>query len=303
MTTDYEPRDEETFEPENRGETRHIREQIDLLLDGELDERDRKTLLKNLDAAPGGWKDCALAFLESQMFSQSLRKFRGRAMQSGTSASTPATSRTPESRAYPQGEASPECSGQPPSMLRRRRRFPITLVASLTAFVLGGLLFSVIQRGSPQNSESFTTLTGPFEGQASPPLIAEHHSVPGTFVSQVSDKGNPFPLHAADSPFVTVTPKIQCQNGLPRTEYVSLPQGDGQDAALVPCYLASDIEADRYLKSPPLISPHEMEFIHRHGSEVNIHREHVVVPAGENRHAVIPVDRVIVSYSPELDVL
>ena len=105
------------------------------------------------------------------------------------------------------------------------------------------------------------------------------------------------------SPFMTATPKTQHENGALRTEFVTLPQEPGMSTMAVPCYLASDIEADRYLKSPPRIAPNEQEFIRRHGNEVNVYREHFVVPAGEKRHAVIPIDHVIVNYLPELNVL
>ncbi len=41
-------------------------EQIDLLVDGEMDEQQKTQLLKSLDYEPDGWKRCALGFLESQ---------------------------------------------------------------------------------------------------------------------------------------------------------------------------------------------------------------------------------------------
>ena len=40
--------------------------QFDLLVDGELGEEDRRALLGRLDGEPGGWRRCALAFLEAQ---------------------------------------------------------------------------------------------------------------------------------------------------------------------------------------------------------------------------------------------
>ncbi len=39
---------------------------FDLLVDGELDDRQRRELLAGLDDEPGGWRQCALAFLEAQ---------------------------------------------------------------------------------------------------------------------------------------------------------------------------------------------------------------------------------------------
>jgi hypothetical protein len=46
--------------------------QLDLLVDGELNETDRRELLVRLDHEPDGWRRCALAFLESQCWRQEL---------------------------------------------------------------------------------------------------------------------------------------------------------------------------------------------------------------------------------------
>jgi anti-sigma factor RsiW len=39
---------------------------IDRLVDGELPDAERRELLRRLEAEPGGWRRCALAFLEAQ---------------------------------------------------------------------------------------------------------------------------------------------------------------------------------------------------------------------------------------------
>ena len=46
--------------------------QFDLLVDGELSEAQRRELLLGLDDEPGGWRRCALAFLEAQAWKQQL---------------------------------------------------------------------------------------------------------------------------------------------------------------------------------------------------------------------------------------
>lgn len=46
--------------------------QLDLLVDGQLDEAQRRELLTRLDAEPGGWRRCALAFLEAQAWREDL---------------------------------------------------------------------------------------------------------------------------------------------------------------------------------------------------------------------------------------
>jgi hypothetical protein len=45
---------------------------FDLLADGELDEPRRRELLSRLDDQPGGWRRCALAFLEAQTWRNEL---------------------------------------------------------------------------------------------------------------------------------------------------------------------------------------------------------------------------------------
>ena len=46
---------------------------LDRLVDGELDEAERRALLLRLDQAPQGWRRCALAFLEAQSWRSETR--------------------------------------------------------------------------------------------------------------------------------------------------------------------------------------------------------------------------------------
>jgi hypothetical protein len=48
----------------------HDDRSFDRLVDGELSEAERRELLAQLDREPGGWRRCALAFLESQSWRQ-----------------------------------------------------------------------------------------------------------------------------------------------------------------------------------------------------------------------------------------
>jgi hypothetical protein len=47
---------------------------IDRLVDGELAPEERRRLLAALEAAPGGWRRCALAFLEAQAWSGEMKR-------------------------------------------------------------------------------------------------------------------------------------------------------------------------------------------------------------------------------------
>ena len=52
-------------------------QRFDLLVDGELNESARRELLSRLDDEPGGWRGCALAFLESQSWRRELGAIAG----------------------------------------------------------------------------------------------------------------------------------------------------------------------------------------------------------------------------------
>jgi len=54
-----------TFEDDGR--------RFDLLVDGQLSEARRRELLSGLDDEPGGWRRCALAFLEAQTWKEDFR--------------------------------------------------------------------------------------------------------------------------------------------------------------------------------------------------------------------------------------
>ena len=49
-----------------------LNEELDLLVDGQLNDEERRRLLSRLDATPDGWRRCALSFVEAQMWQQDL---------------------------------------------------------------------------------------------------------------------------------------------------------------------------------------------------------------------------------------
>jgi hypothetical protein len=65
--------------------------QLDLLVDGELNEPDRVELLRRIETEPDGWRRCALAFLEGQGWRQALEGHVYASLQlPGTNAALPA---------------------------------------------------------------------------------------------------------------------------------------------------------------------------------------------------------------------
>lgn len=73
----------EDIRPIDHNDTGHDKagpeQQFDLLVDGELSEDDRRSLLLQLEHEPDGWRRCALAFLEAQCWKAELGQMAHRA--------------------------------------------------------------------------------------------------------------------------------------------------------------------------------------------------------------------------------
>ncbi len=92
---------------------------FDRLADGELDEAARRALLSRLDGVPGGWRLCALAFLESQAWRSEMRLATGK---SGTAVMSREIARRDRSR------------------VARARRSSLLALAIVAAFAGGWLV-------------------------------------------------------------------------------------------------------------------------------------------------------------------
>lgn len=73
-------------------------EAVDLLVDGELDEAQRRGLLSRLDERPEGWRRLALAFLEAQCWKREMPALVRAARQPAPCAGPPPRRRWPEGR-------------------------------------------------------------------------------------------------------------------------------------------------------------------------------------------------------------
>jgi hypothetical protein len=92
---------------------------FDLLVDGQLDEPRRRELLSGLDDQPGGWRKCALAFLEAQSWREAMDAF----------------TRPQAAPREPVAEVKKTASPPP----RRRRRDYLTTALGIAASVLLGI--------------------------------------------------------------------------------------------------------------------------------------------------------------------
>ena len=72
-----------------------LEHQLDLLVDGELDQAARRDLLVHLDRETDGWRHCAMAFLEAQSWCDELGHLAGEPLDTASQQNSPGPTRRP----------------------------------------------------------------------------------------------------------------------------------------------------------------------------------------------------------------
>jgi len=113
---------------------------LDRLVDGELPDVERRELLLRLDKEPGGWRRCALAFLEAQTWSEAL-----------TSTAGPQCVTSSESASGVSYDPGHRCVDTPRSPIARRSRFwrPVARFTGLAAALVLAFALGWSYRGGP----------------------------------------------------------------------------------------------------------------------------------------------------------
>jgi hypothetical protein len=238
---------------------------FDLLVDGELSESQRRELLEALDEEPGGWRRCALAFLEAQCWKQEL----GADLLSADRSSAVSAARSGQDARAPETPASRQAW--------RFRRLG-TLLAMAASFLLALYLGTQWQRmwydrgaastsgnSIAENRQSGSPAHRPSE---SPTLLAE----------------NKQPAGPSSGPWRTVT--------------LSLPAGpEGQSRSIeLPAVERQDIDEAWLQSLPPALPPDVIRALERTGYQFRQHRALVPLEMKDGRQLVVPIDQVEVHY-------
>jgi hypothetical protein len=172
---------------------------IDRLVDGELPDVERRELLVRLENEPGGWRRCALAFLEAQLWRQAMT-------------SVAATAVVPALSAIPDHPLRKMFSWRPLVRLTG-------LAASLTAAFFLGWAY---HHGLEQKAPSGTVAVSPAEGS---------QRNQGQVVAEYSNPGKSSQALASIDPFVK---RLQQQGYSVETEnrLVSMESKDGRKVKL-----------------------------------------------------------------------
>lgn len=240
---------------------------FDRLVDGELNESERRELLAGLDQEPEGWRRCALAFLEAQCWKQVL----GGLQDASAAESLPAAS----------AESIPVSREQPsfqPQRSSRIGRFN-TILAMAASFLVALWLGSLVQRS--WRGVSVPVGRGPLGEMAAHSANQKSFSPVGRGAAGIAAApGDVKP----SSPWRVVT--------------VSAPSdGKTPDRALsLPAVERNSLD-DQWLQGiSPAIPADVLQAFQRTGHQVEQRRELIPVPLKDGRRLLVPVDQVDVHY-------
>ncbi len=130
---------------------------IDRLVDGELDPAERRALLVRLETEPGGWRRCALAFLEAQSWREALAPPTAGSASGGASR-TPAAPVTPP-------------TAPRPGFARRWRPMAAVAAGWLSAFAVGWIASGGTSTSRPGSTPGGPTAAAPGVSTNVGPLV------------------------------------------------------------------------------------------------------------------------------------
>jgi hypothetical protein len=240
------------------------RQSLDMLVDGELPEPERRELLLSLDQVPEGWRSCALAFLEAQCWKQ-----------------TCGTDAREQTRPAARGRTDwqsvlPSVVTRPRSRLRRFMGSGLTALATaatfLVALALGWTLRDALRGGRPPGpgaGEVAEVLPGGVEGEG-----------PQAERGQTPDTTRQIAVRAVPQPWGTVQ--------------VSLPGAteDSRESISVPVTESDRVEESWFRPSPDAMPADVQAALERLGYQVRQQRQLLPVPMQGGYRLVLPVDQV-----------
>jgi len=229
---------------------------LDMLVDGELSEPQRRELLGRLEETPDGWRRCALAFLESQSWRQGLGELRRGS------------------------ESKPRLAAGVAGAAFRAKFGSLALVAAsfVAALVLGMLLRGSLDPGARptpdpgQIAESETA--APAAQQPAAPLAIEAENVPMAAPAEEPWQEDP-------SRYVSLP--------------VSGPDGRSESIRL-PVVFREGLDESWLESLPSAVPPEVVEAFRSAGHDVRQQRQLLPLWMRDGRRLVLPYDQVEIHY-------
>jgi len=254
---------------------------FDLLADGELSEAERRELLSAIEDEPGGWRRCALAFLEGQCWRRELGAVRKETAERPAGAVSVSVD-----AAFADDPAPSVAAGRRSTWLLHTTGTPLAMAASfLASMALGWWAFG------PRRGDDFTP--------APPVHVAEHGSAAGA--APGPDVG-PWP----DRGLAGQEPAVSRQQGAPpetvpgRWRWVTLTpaaeNAQGADPIRLPAVEPPAFDENWLQSLPGGLPPEVLEALRDAGHRVRHHRDLVPFMLDDGRRLLVPVDEVDVHY-------
>ena len=233
--------------------------EIDLLVDGELNELRRRELLADLDKTSDGWRRCALAFLEDQCWRQTCGSIN---------ADTKRLSTTTPAPAHKPSDSKPSDAVQ-----YRRRPGAVAKAAGVLFAMAASFLFAL--------------------GLGSMIWNADQQIHPGVPVGPEQAGIVATPINPLDGSLVHDTKVI-----LPQTITITYKRPDGTKRSIqLPAVAQNSIDAARLRETPSAIPPELVQAFQEAGHNVHQSRRLVPFRLKDGRRLFVPVDRLDVRYA------
>lgn len=233
---------------------------LDRLVDGTLDLPAQRDLLTRLDQTPGGWRRCALAFLEAQAWGSEFRQLRGETDHLG-------------SKSFARSEGPQIANRQSPA--RSLGRLVGVALALCVAFGLGRLSMPVeprlqdaVVRAPEQRTVAAPDETAVAEGDG--PLVT-----PEEFQAPEPDND----VHVA----ARLSWQLQ-QDGEKRKVEVPVLEGRGLDMEWL-------------MQQPTAVQEPIRKALERRGHKIETQRQLLTVNLKDGRSVVVPIDQVQVKFA------
>ncbi|HVX60965.1 MAG TPA: hypothetical protein VHC19_10195 [Pirellulales bacterium] len=252
-----------------RADQEHL---LDLLVDGELDEANRRELLMWCQRDPEGWRQCALAFLEAQSWSRQLRDVGGAASlptQTAPPSDNPQAAGSQTRSAQAVIPASRDPLVQRTGLMQSWKPFigPLAMAASfLAAFGLGLLARSGWQAGRGTGRPESLSAANLEIARQEPDAAVEQEQGPGYAMPRRENLGQV--RLVVDGP------------------------GGAEQEIQLPVVESGSMDAD-FLQNPPAAVPAEIQqMFERMGHQVRQRREMLPLRLKDGRRLIVPVDQV-----------
>jgi hypothetical protein len=250
-----------------------LAELIDRIVDGGLTPAQLRRVVSELDSTPGGWRRCALSFIEAQAWGEAFRNLDGTVEE--------------KPRLLPDSDCSVPAMASTlrpvsTSSVISRRWIGDALAAGIAiiAFSLGWLVHGVrnpVQSDRPANPAVVTAKADPVPE----PPVAVASEPPASSAPRESDLISALPRDRI--PTVQEVARLRIGTGDPNSPEIPILAGSG-------------VNPQWLLQQPPPISDHERAIWQRQGYQLDQSRRVVSVPLGDGRRAAVPVDQVQVRY-------